>query len=113
MVLLTSLRHAARPKSPLPAVLPAALLTSLQKLLQLVEQLTRELNANAFYKRLVPASERSFWNIAHRCAETRESTSAVLKIRGDNDNLLSVIVDADYVDDEFGDVKCILSMRKE
>ena len=26
---------------------------------------------------------------------------------------LNVIVDADYVDDELGDVKCILSMRKK
>lgn len=77
------------------------------------KQLTEELNANNFYKRLVPASERSFWNIAQQCAETRESTSAELKIRTDNGNLLSVIVDADYVDDELGDVRCILSMRKK
>ncbi len=76
------------------------------------QELSDELNANAFYRRLVPASERSFWNIAQRCAESRESTSAKLVIRGNRGNLLDVIVDADYVDDELGDVKCILSIRR-
>lgn len=85
----------------------------LEKELALSQQeLTEELNANVFYKRLIPASERSFWSIAQRCAESRESTSAELKIQGNNGRILSVIVDADYVDDELGDVKCILSMRK-
>lgn len=73
----------------------------------------RELNANEFYKRLVPAREHSFWSIAHKCAERRESTSAELKIRRDDGSLLNVIVDADYVDDELGDVRCILSMSKK
>ena len=77
------------------------------------EELTEELNANRFYKRLVPAHERSFWNIAQRCAETRESTSSELTITGNNGRQLDVIVDADYVDDEFGDVRCILSLRKK
>ena len=77
------------------------------------QQMTEELNANIFYKRLVPASERSFWNIAQTCADTRESSSDELKIRTCNGSLLSVIVDADYVDDALGDVRCILSMRKK
>jgi len=65
------------------------------------------------YKRLVPASDKTLWYVAQRCAETRQSTSAELKIRGNNGTLLNVIVDADYVDDELGDVRCILSMRKQ
>ncbi|MBO7674111.1 MAG: GGDEF and EAL domain-containing protein [Atopobiaceae bacterium] len=77
------------------------------------EQLLRELNANMFYKRMVPASDRTLWNVAQHCAETKESTTAALKIRGDNGRLLDVIVDADYVDDELGDVRCILSLRKQ
>ena len=28
-------------------------------------------------------------------------------------NVLDVIVDADYIDDELGDVRCILSLRKK
>jgi PAS domain-containing protein len=77
------------------------------------QQLTEELNANAFYKRLVPASEQSFWNVAQRCAETKESRSSELSIRGNDGHLLNIIVDADYVDDDLGDVRCILSMRKK
>ncbi|MEE1159869.1 MAG: EAL domain-containing protein, partial [Atopobiaceae bacterium] len=77
------------------------------------EQLLEELNANLFYKRLIPASERTFWNIAQTCAESKRSTSAELTIMGNNGKLLSVIVDADYVDDELGDVRCLLSMRKK
>ena len=77
------------------------------------EQLLEELNANLFYKRLIPASERTFWNIAQSCAESKRSTSAELTIMGNNGKLLSVIVDADYVDDELGDVRCLLSMRKK
>ena len=77
-----------------------------------IQQLTEELNANVFYKRLVPASEQSFWNLAQKCVENRESTTSELTIRGENGKLLKVIVDSDYVDDELGDVRCILSMRK-
>ena len=77
------------------------------------QQLLDELNQGVFHKRLVPASDRMMWKVAQRCAETKESTSAKLKIRGDNGSLLNVIVDADYVDDDLGDVRCILSMRKE
>ena len=76
------------------------------------EQLTEELNANKFYQRLVPAREHSFWSIAHKCAESRESTSAELTIRTNSGKLLNITVDADYVDDALGDVRCILSMRK-
>ena len=77
------------------------------------EQIKEELNGNSFYKRLVPADEHALWNAAHRCIETRESTSTELKIRSADGEVLSVIVDADYVDDELGDVRCILSMRKK
>ena len=77
------------------------------------EQLFDELNAGIFYKRLVPSSDRTMWKVAQRCAETKESISDELKIEGNNGKNLSVIIDADYVDDELGDVKCILSMRKK
>lgn len=77
------------------------------------EQLAEELNANVFYKRLVPASERSFWKIAQECAETKESTTAKLMIKGNEGKRLRIIVEADYVDDELGNVRCILSMRKK
>jgi diguanylate cyclase (GGDEF)-like protein/PAS domain S-box-containing protein len=77
------------------------------------QQLLDELNDNVFYKRLVPASDRTLWNVAQQCAESKQSTSAELRIRGDNGHLLSAIVDADYVDDELGDVRCILSIRKQ
>lgn len=42
------------------------------------QRLKEELNANAFYKRLAPASERSFWNIAQKCAERREILPGIL-----------------------------------
>lgn len=77
------------------------------------EQMKAELNDNMFYKRLVPASERTLWNIAQTCAESRVSTSSELSIRGERGKLVHVIIDADYVDDELGDVKCILSMRRK
>ena len=77
------------------------------------EQLEEELNANVFYKRLIPASERLFWSIAQTCAESKTSATAELVIRDTEGEPLSIIVDADYVDDELGDVRCILSMRKK
>ena len=77
------------------------------------EQMLGEMNDNVFYKRLIPANRSFFWNIAQKCAESRESASAELKIRGNNGDVLDIIVDADYVDDEIGDVRCILSMRKK
>ena len=77
------------------------------------EQLTKELNDNVFYKRLIPASKQSFWSIAQTCAESKKSTSAELCMRGGNNEPLDIIVDADYVDDELGDVRCILSIRRK
>ena len=77
------------------------------------QQLADELNANIFYKRLIPTTENLLWNVAQRCAETQESTSAELCIRCQDGSLLGVIVDADYVDDDLGDVRCILSLRKK
>jgi hypothetical protein len=77
------------------------------------QQLADELNANIFYKRLIPTSENLLWNVAQRCAETQESTSAELCVRCQDGSLLGVIVDADYVDDDLGDVRCILSLRKK
>ena len=53
------------------------------------------------------------WKVAQQCAESRQSTSAELKVTCADGRLLDVIVDADYVDDDLGDVRCILSMRKK
>jgi len=76
------------------------------------QQLLDELNDNTFYKRFVPLSENLLWNAAQKCAESKQSTSAEMSICGDNGRVLDVIVDADYVDDALGDVRCILSLRK-
>ncbi len=77
------------------------------------QQMLEELNSNVFYRRIVPTSENLLWNAAQKCAETRRSTSAEMHIRGENGKVLDVIVDADFVDDELGDVRCILSLRKK
>lgn len=77
------------------------------------QQMLEELNNNVFYKRIVPTSENLLRNAAQKCAETRRSTSAEMCIRGESGNVMDVIVDADYVDDELGDVRCILSLRKK
>ena len=76
-------------------------------------QLAEELNDGLFYKRLEPFSETILWNIAQRCAESREMTTTEFSMKGAGGETLDVVVDADYVDDELGDVKCILSMRKK
>jgi len=77
------------------------------------EQLADELNANVFHKRILPTAENVLWSTAQKCAETRESTSVEMQMQCEDGKLLTVIVDADYVDDELGDVRCILSMRKK
>ncbi len=77
------------------------------------QQMLEELNSNVFYKRIVPTSENLLWSAAQKCADTRRSTSIEMRIRGENGNELDVIVDADCVDDELGDVRCILSLRKK
>lgn len=76
------------------------------------QQLEEELNNEEFYKRLIPLGESVLWKIAQRCAESRESDSARFRMEGADGAKLDLIVDADYVDDELGDVRCIMSMRK-
>ncbi len=68
-------------------------------------QLAEELNNGLFYKRLEPFSETILWNIAQRCAESREMTTTEFSMKGAGGETLDVVVDADYVDDELGDVK--------
>jgi EAL domain-containing protein (putative c-di-GMP-specific phosphodiesterase class I)/GGDEF domain-containing protein len=77
------------------------------------DEMEQELNENDFCNRLVPKNDCFFWNIAQKCAENRESTSSELTIRCTSGKLVDLIVDADYVDDEYGDVRCILSMRRK
>lgn len=77
------------------------------------EQLTDELNANVFYKHLIPPSEGKFWSIAQTCVESKTSYSAELCIGDKDGKPMGIIVDADYVDDELGDVRCILSIRRK
>lgn len=76
-------------------------------------QLSEELNANVFYKRMIPTAENLLWEVAQKCAESKESTSAEMCVKCVDGNILHVIVDADYVDDDLGDVRCILSLRKK
>lgn len=76
-------------------------------------QLEEELNTGVFYKRLIPGGSTELWNIAQRCAEEKKAISAEYAMNGADGEILSVLVDADCVDDELGDVKCILSMRRK
>ena len=76
------------------------------------DQLTDELNANVFYKRMIPTSENLLFKVAQKCAESKESTSAEMCVKCVSGDTLNVIVDADYVDDDLGNVRCILSLRK-
>ncbi len=77
------------------------------------QQLEEELNTEVFCKRLIPVTECRLWQMAQTCAERRENMSTEFTMRGAGGNPLDVIVDVDYVDDELGDVRCILSMRKK
>lgn len=77
------------------------------------QQFEEELNNGTFYKRMLPASDAVLWNIAQKCAETRKVLSTEFSMTGADGQPLHVIADADFVDDELGDVKCILSMRKK
>jgi len=75
-------------------------------------EMENELNTAQFFKRLIPKSESVLWKIAFKCIETRQSTSQPFGIQTANGGILNVVVDADYVDDAFSDVKCILSIRR-
>jgi hypothetical protein len=77
------------------------------------QQLEEELNTEKFYKRLVPRGESVLWKIAQKCADSRENATAEFSMAGKDGVKLDLIVDADYVDDDQGDVKCILSMRRK
>lgn len=76
-------------------------------------EMEEELNTGRFYKRLIPKNESVLWKIALKCVETRQSASREFKMTGVNDEILDLVVDADFVDDPLSDVKCILSMRRE
>ena len=77
------------------------------------QQLDEELNAGVFGQRLVPASDALLWGIAQKCAETKEFSTTEFVMKGAGGKLLTMVADADYVDDELGDVKCMLSMRRK
>ena len=77
------------------------------------QQLEEELNTGAFYKRLEAGNDNMLWNIAQSCAEEKRVITTEFEMSGADGDKLSVIVDADFVDDELGDVKYILSMRKK
>ena len=78
-----------------------------------IQQLEEELNNGTFYKRMLPASDAVLWNIAQKCAETRKVLSTEFSMTGADGQPLHMIADVDFVDDELGDVKCILSIRKK
>lgn len=77
------------------------------------QQLEEELNTGSFYKRLISGNDNMLWNIAQSCAEEKKVITTEFEMNGADAKKLEVIVDADYVDDELGDVKCILSIRKK
>ena len=76
------------------------------------EQLVEELNNRAFCKRMMTKQGYSLWNVALQCAEQRKSTSTEITMQSPKGGSLTMVVDADYVDDELGDVRCILSMGR-
>lgn len=77
------------------------------------QQLEDELNSKQFYKRITPLDESVIWKLAQKCAKTKENVSAEFCMQTACGDMLELIVDADYVDDDTGDVKCILSMRRK
>lgn len=76
------------------------------------QQLEEELNTGEFCSGMIPAGKSVLRNIAQQCTQTKENTTAEFSMKGRDGKTLRVVVDADYVDDELGDVKCILSLRK-
>ncbi len=76
------------------------------------EEFVEELNNKEFCKRMMTKNGYSLWKVALECAEKKESTSAEVSMMGSGGKTLNMVVDADYVDDDLGDVRCILSMRK-
>ena len=77
------------------------------------EDMEKELNSAHFYKRLVPTTESILWKIGFKSIESKESASQVFHMLGADGQTLSIVVDADFVDDPLSDVKCILSLRRE
>lgn len=77
------------------------------------EDMERELNSAQFYKRLIPKTESILWKIGFNSIESKESASQVFHMLGADGQTLSIVVDADFVDDPISDVKCILSLRRE
>ena len=75
-------------------------------------EVEQELNSGRFYKRLIPQNESVLWKIAVKCVETKQSITRQFQMEGAKGEIISLVVDADYVDDPRSDVKCILSMRK-
>lgn len=77
------------------------------------QELEKELNDGVFYKRMIPHCEGLLWNIAQKSSEKKKVITASFSMKGADAILLHVAVDADYVSDDLGDVKCILSLRKK
>ena len=77
------------------------------------QQLEEELNTEVFFKRFMQEREWTLLKMAQKCAENKENTTNEFSMTGYDGNRLEVIVDAAYVDDELGDVKCILSLMKK
>ena len=77
------------------------------------QQLEEELNSGVLHKRVTSTKETLLWNIAQRSAELKKVLTTDFTMRDGDGEPHSFIVEADYVDDELGDVKCILSIRKK
>jgi len=74
-------------------------------------EMENELNSARFYKRLIPKTESILWKIGFKSIETKQSTSQSFRMMGADGQPLNIVVDADFVDDQLSDVKCILSLR--
>lgn len=77
------------------------------------KQLEEELNNRVFCRRMDEKEGGTLWSIAQKCAENKENTMTEVKIKRDDGSTMQVLVYADFVDDEIGDVRCILSMGKK
>lgn len=77
------------------------------------QQLEEEVNAREFYKRLIPTDDSVLWKIAMKCAEERVSNRTEFWMKGKDGQTLDLIFEAEPIQDELSDVKCILAIRKQ
>ncbi len=77
------------------------------------QELEEEFNSRGFCKRLQNGGDKKLWKLALRCSEEKRSMKKEFVMTNGNGAALNIIVDAEPIDDELGDVRCILSIRKK